>query len=199
MAAAAHTPGGYGGVPQSVGHEFNQADAGSGILSHHALGGGVIEPPWFIRREASEIYHPTGFLHSATAGRADQLPRSVAAESHVMPADVVAGLGQGNSLAGAKVMDQILKTGPYGTGLPRGAAGAHLPKAPAPMHLASGGQVDKVPVSLSGGEYVLSPEQVAAWGGGDIKKGHEAIDRFINAIRAETIKKMRKLPPPKRG
>lgn len=33
MAAAAHTPGGYGGVPQSVGKEFNQADAGSGILS----------------------------------------------------------------------------------------------------------------------------------------------------------------------
>jgi hypothetical protein len=28
MAAAAHTPGGYGGVPQSVGQEFNQADAG---------------------------------------------------------------------------------------------------------------------------------------------------------------------------
>jgi hypothetical protein len=33
MAAAAHTPGGYGGVPQSVGREFNQADKGSGILS----------------------------------------------------------------------------------------------------------------------------------------------------------------------
>jgi hypothetical protein len=33
MAAAAHTPGGYGGVPQSVGKEFNQADKGRGILS----------------------------------------------------------------------------------------------------------------------------------------------------------------------
>jgi len=33
MAAAAHTPGGYGGVPQSVGKEFNKADAGTGILS----------------------------------------------------------------------------------------------------------------------------------------------------------------------
>ena len=28
MAAAAHTPGGYGGVPQSVGREFNAADTG---------------------------------------------------------------------------------------------------------------------------------------------------------------------------
>ena len=32
MAAAAHTPGGYGGVPQSVGREFNRADAGTGII-----------------------------------------------------------------------------------------------------------------------------------------------------------------------
>jgi len=28
MAAAAHTPGGYGGVPQKVGKEFNSADTG---------------------------------------------------------------------------------------------------------------------------------------------------------------------------
>ena len=33
MAAAAHTPGGFGGVPQSVGLEFNRADAGTGILA----------------------------------------------------------------------------------------------------------------------------------------------------------------------
>lgn len=32
MAAAAHTPGGYGGVPQKVGAEFNQADKGSAML-----------------------------------------------------------------------------------------------------------------------------------------------------------------------
>ncbi len=31
MAAAAHTKGGYGGVPQSVGREFNQADKGTAI------------------------------------------------------------------------------------------------------------------------------------------------------------------------
>jgi len=30
MAAAAHTPGGYGGVPQSVGREFADADEQSG-------------------------------------------------------------------------------------------------------------------------------------------------------------------------
>jgi hypothetical protein len=32
MAAAAHTPGGFGGVKPSVGKEFNKADAKTGIL-----------------------------------------------------------------------------------------------------------------------------------------------------------------------
>lgn len=36
MAAAAHTPGGYGGVPQDVGKEFNKADAGTKMLSESA-------------------------------------------------------------------------------------------------------------------------------------------------------------------
>lgn len=43
MAAAAHTPGGYGGVPRSVGKEFNQADQKTGILrgkGRHRTGGG---------------------------------------------------------------------------------------------------------------------------------------------------------------
>lgn len=33
MAAAAHTKGGFGGVPQKVGKEFNQADKGTKLLS----------------------------------------------------------------------------------------------------------------------------------------------------------------------
>jgi hypothetical protein len=33
MAAAAHTKGGYGGVPQKVGREFNKADTGTGLIN----------------------------------------------------------------------------------------------------------------------------------------------------------------------
>ena len=33
MAAAAHTKGGFGGVPMKVGKEFNKADKGSKLLS----------------------------------------------------------------------------------------------------------------------------------------------------------------------
>lgn len=35
MAAAAHTKGGYGGVPQSVGKEFNRADTEKHVRSVH--------------------------------------------------------------------------------------------------------------------------------------------------------------------
>ena len=42
MAAAAHSPGGYGGVSQSVGREFNQADKGGSLLSRQAQGGGLL-------------------------------------------------------------------------------------------------------------------------------------------------------------
>lgn len=35
MAIAAHMPGGYGGVPQSVGEEFHQADAGKKYGAKH--------------------------------------------------------------------------------------------------------------------------------------------------------------------
>jgi hypothetical protein len=48
MAAAAHTPGGFGGVPQSVGKDFNQADKGKKFKK-----GGTIEP---ITKDAN----PTG-------------------------------------------------------------------------------------------------------------------------------------------
>lgn len=224
MAACAHGAG-YGSCPPAkVSAEFNRADAGTGILKR-AAGGSVkyLDPdreayeasaqyeasryaeskdnerrkgrdladggtavPWFIKREATEIYHPSGFLHSTGAGRADTLPRAVGAESHVIPADVVAGLGDGNSLAGAAVMNKILSTGPFGTPLRR--------------HRADGGGVEpeKVPVQLSGGEYVVSPDQVQQWGGGDVGKGHRAIDKFILSVRKHSIAKMKKLPPPKR-
>ena len=33
MAAAAHKKGGFGGVPQSVGKDFNEADKGTKMLS----------------------------------------------------------------------------------------------------------------------------------------------------------------------
>lgn len=57
MRAAAHTPGGYGGVPQSVGNEFASADAGtrklkamSGALRKRKSSARPIRPRWAAAR-----------------------------------------------------------------------------------------------------------------------------------------------------
>ena len=49
MEAAAHTPGGYGGVPQSVGKEYAAADAGKSFADHKprrkVVGKGKVKAP----------------------------------------------------------------------------------------------------------------------------------------------------------
>ena len=89
--------------------------------------GGFAAPtvPSYFEREASrgimnDTYHPGGLIESDAAGRTDRVPHAVAADSFVMPADVVSGIGQGNTLAGAKILDAILSSGPFGTTPTRG-------------------------------------------------------------------------------
>lgn len=131
----------------------------------------------------------SGPLHSAVPGRTDHLPISVAPNSYVIPADVVSGIGEGNSAAGHKLFSTLLSRGPYGAQMPR-------------KHRAAGGSVNHdgqpVPIMAAGGEYVVPPEQVAAIGGGDVDKGHKILDAFVLHVRKKTIKTMQKLPGPKR-
>lgn len=51
------------------------------------------------------------------------------------PADVLAGLGEGNGIARASIIEKALATGPMGTKLPAGrrVAGVPIPRAPAPF------------------------------------------------------------------
>jgi hypothetical protein len=62
MEAAAHTKGGYGGVPQSVGKDFNEADKGPGILKKKMRSG----------KPAKELMYPA---HSKKAPSDD--PRNI--------------------------------------------------------------------------------------------------------------------------
>ena len=191
-------PPGMGGVAR-----------GGGI--HRAMGGDMgVSPsqasPWWTRSEArgSEQSPGGGFLAGTTGGRADAITTTAPGGSHVLPADVVAGLGDGNSLAGARVMDEILRSGPHGTPMERSARGMGPPRAPSVPRDAGfaraggvhGGSVKPTPVKLSHGEIVISPEHVRMIGGGDEEKGHEAIDRFILAVRKRYAEKLRRLPPP---
>src|SRR5258707_10948120 len=84
-------------------------------------------PPMGERFAARQQFHE-GFLHSSVPGRTDRLPISVAGGSYILPADHVAALGQGNSNAGANIVNKMFKMGPYGTTpMPLRGTGAKVP------------------------------------------------------------------------
>ena len=202
--------------------------AGGGEL--HMDGGGFtggvpINPPYIAKQDIrGEEEGGYGFLHGSTPGRTDTIPLSPAAGSYVIPADVVSGLGEGNSLAGAAVMDKMLYSEPYGIhGIQhRGGGGHGIPRAPAPARqtnpdaqLAGGGSihethplafakgghndpaVPKVPIIAAHGEYILSPEIVQhVIGHGNLADGHKILDEFVKAVRAKTVKTLKSLPGP---
>lgn len=121
-----------------------------------------------------------GLLRDKTAGRTDRLPIQVMADSYVIPADVVSGLGQGNTEAGGDLLDQMF-TVP--NGFKRG--GAAKVRRP-------------VSIVAAGGEYVVPPEAVDRIGRGNPVEGHRILDRFVKKLRMSTAKKMMKLPGPRR-
>lgn len=128
----------------------------------------------------------SGGLIGHTPGRADKLPVKAAEGSYVIPADVVAALGEGNSMAGHKVL----------FGRFPGALGKGV-KKPAKPHLATGGRTPSVDIIVSDGEFIVTPEDVAALGGGDIGYGHDVLDAFVTNTRKQNIQTLSTLPGPK--
>lgn len=142
----------------------------------------------------------SGPVIGPTGGREDAIPVSVLAGSFVIPADVVAALGDGNTLAGMQALESA-----FGN-----AAGAGAPRRPYAHLMAGGastggavsagaGQGEAVPILISDGEYVVSPERVVAAGGGDLDQGHRALDAFVRQRRAEYGAKLKALPGPAKG
>jgi len=114
-----------------------------------------------------------GAVAGKTGGRADALDVSVPAGSYVIPADVVAALGEGNSAAGlAKLGKQF------------------------PARRANGGRAGAVPIKISDGEFVVSPDAIRALGGGDETYGHEILDAFVLNTRKAHIEHLNNLPGP---
>lgn len=151
-----------------------------------------------------------GLLNSpfgAAGGRTDTLPHVVAADSYVLPADVVSGLGEGDTFSGAKLLDAIFHSMPMGISRPPAANNSHRPPPPPPSNWrppqpqakggASGnGAQEPVPVIVANGEYVVHPSIVRALGEGDSKRGHKVLDAFVKHVRAKTAKTLTKLPGP---
>ena len=125
-----------------------------------------------------------GPIHSPVAGRTDHLPMHVPSGSYVIPADIVSASGEGNTMAGFKVMNRI-----FGS---RGGA---------PKGYGEGGAVhdgELVPIIAAGGEYVIHPAAIVKIGGGDLEKGHKELDDFVKGLRAKTVKTLQKLPGPRK-
>lgn len=123
--------------------------------------------------DVNEKIH-VGPIHSPVAGRTDHLPINVPSGAYVIPADIISAMGEGNTMAGFRISNEVF-------GLQQNS----------PDH-------QPVEIVAAGGEYVITPENVERIGGGDMDSGHRNLDDFVKDYRAKTIKTLQKLPGPKR-
>lgn len=171
----------------------------------------------FFTNQAYRNNARQGMIRSVVPGRTDKIPMKVPGGSYILPADIVSGLGQGNSMAGAQALNKMFKMGPYGAathGLSTPKVNVGRPMAQKSalsirQRFAEGGEMeaeapqpeatndDGTPIIVAGGEYTLSPEVVRQLGNGDLKQGHDILDQLVLSIRKQTINEMRKLKGPK--
>lgn len=128
-----------------------------------------------------------GPMNGSTSGRADKRPIKAPAGAFIVPSDIVSSIGGGNTMAGQKSLANRFKKSKIS-----GAIGAKL-KTPAGMNFARGGAV---PIKISDGEFIVSPEDVADVGGGDLDHGHRVLSEFVKQTRAKTISHLKSIPDP---
>jgi hypothetical protein len=117
------------------------------------------------RVSAHKFARGSGLFSGSAPGRADTVSTMLLPGGHVVPADVVAGLGEGNTAAGAKRLQHSIS------------------RAPKVKHTAHGA----TPVKVSSGEFYIHPAHVAALGGGDLDKGHEALRQMAAHVRQNVV------------
>jgi hypothetical protein len=135
---------------------------------------------------AAKVFH--GPINAPIPGRTDRLPIHVYAGSYVIPADVVSGMGEGNTAAGNRAIDKM-----FSGGRVKRAKGG-MAKYGLVGHYHEPRSI--VPVIVAGGEYILTPEEVEEVGDGDMDKGHKELDKFVIEQRNMLRKKLAKLPGP---
>jgi hypothetical protein len=141
------------------------------------------------RQKNPKVFH--GPLKAAIPGRTDRMPIHVASGSYVLPADCVSSLGENNTDAGFEIVKKMIadaksRGGRVGLDLKQkyGING--------PYHEPT----NSVPVIVAGGEFILAPDEVRAFGDGDLDAGHRVLDAFVKKQRQKHIKTLRKLPGP---
>ena len=119
-----------------------------------------------------------GYIPGQSGGRTDNKDISVKSGSYVVPADILSGLGEGNSHAGWAAIAKE-----YGLDKP---------------HKADGGAADAVPIVAASGEGVIPPDSIIAKHG-DLDAGHAILDAMVKHVRSRTIKHLKRLPGPKKN
>ncbi|MFP5515612.1 MAG: hypothetical protein ACLGJC_21310 [Alphaproteobacteria bacterium] len=159
--------GGNNGMAGDPGH--GTGDPGSA----YGATGGLLTPRGFRKPLARGGLASSGLILGSGGGQDDRVPMTIPADSYVIPADVVSGLGDGNPEEGARRLHRAVG-------------------GPAPM---GGLSRPGVPVAVSPAEQVIPPERVAALGGGDTGRGEKALDGFIRNVRKHKTSKGAKHPP----
>ncbi len=214
--ADAKSAAGYPDLLRSIGLDSVAEGVEARRVMRKKLGGGTPMAgggdAFFAHKSYGSLSKP-GMINSHIPGRTDKIPMKVRGGSYIVPADVVSGIGEGNTLAGANALNKLFNTGPYGTqikkmgtsnlGQQRTAktirqrfeeGGMAEPEMPAEPEQSD----DGVDIIAAGGEYTVPPEVVRQIGQGDMKTGHDVLDQFVLQMRRKTIDDMRKLKGPKR-
>lgn len=158
----------------------------------YAAGGAT---SWQERASGRSLAHE-GMIKSPVPGRTDALPITVGGGAYILPADHLAAIGQGNSVAGGQIANQMLGLSKKG--------GLRMPRAiihkqgRLKMKMAEGGQAPDVSIVAAGGEYVVNPDKVREIGGGDLDRGHQILDSWVLSTRKKHIKTLKGLKPPKK-
>jgi lysozyme len=119
--------------------------------------------------------------HRGRGGRTDDRPLDVEPGSYVFPADFVSALGQGSSDAGHRVIEKMFPKKKYGK------------SQPIRKQFADGGAV---PIIAAVDEHILSPDQFAHLGNGDLEFAHQVLDQLVKRVRNDNINTLKTLPPP---
>lgn len=169
--------------------------------------GGGLGGSWLQHQEMRNLMREgmhTGPIISAVGGRTDHHAINVPSGSYVLPAAHVSALGQGNTINGMQILKNMfgppMKMG-RGMGLPKmGMRAPGLPKGLSGGFSAGGARHSNsgrpVPIMAAGGEYVLSPHQVARVGNGDLDRGHAILDHWVKSTHKKYAKTVANLPAP---
>lgn len=122
------------------------------VARRHRDDGGTTTSVESVKPPKVHHFH-IGPIHSSVAGRTDHLPITVPSGSYVLPADIVSAGGEGNTMAGFKVLRRTFGGTPYGSGdAPYGESGGPYGS---PAARAAGGQVKH----RAAGILFVSPEK----------------------------------------